>query len=391
MKKVGILIDTPFSLGGVQRVSTVLANYLNDNGFDVSFLVFGRNIRIDYDVYGLNESVHLVRMDEYNRTAYRILRRIPYELKKVKNSRNLFGMTLQGQLDMFAGRIDAGIIAKYVNDLDLDYVIGPAIENTVRLAVARKQFTRAKVIGWQHSCYQAYFETPGIRMYNLDKASEFTFENIDRYVVQTRDDHDRILKRFGYDATVINNPNTFNSDQTSTLTARNFLAAGRFVPLKGFDRLLEAFRKFAETDKEWKLVLVGEGPEKENYQELISRHGIQDRVIMPGRSNRMEDHYLNASVYLMTSQWEGWGMTVAEAMEYGLPVISFDIPSMHEIFGETECGIIVPMNDVEAMAKAMTELTCDPERLRRLGHNGEKQIEQFDADIVCRRWLEILK
>ena len=155
MKKIGILIDTPFSLGGVQRVSTVLANYLNDNGVDVSFLIFARNIRIDYDVYGLNENVHLVRMEEYNRTAYRILRRIPYELKKVKNSRNLFGMTLQEQLDMFAGRIDAGIIAKYVNDLDLDYVIGPAIENTVRLAIARKYFTRAKVIGWQHSCYQA--------------------------------------------------------------------------------------------------------------------------------------------------------------------------------------------------------------------------------------------
>ena len=86
MKKVGILIDTPFSLGGVQRVSTVLANYLSDNGFDVSFLVFGRNITADYDVYGLNENVHLVKMDDYNRTAYRILRRIPYELKKVKNS-----------------------------------------------------------------------------------------------------------------------------------------------------------------------------------------------------------------------------------------------------------------------------------------------------------------
>ena len=182
-----------------------------------------------------------------------------------------------------------------------------------------------------------------------------------------------------------------SSKKFCTLTSRNFLAAGRFVRLKGFDKLLAAFRKFAETDKEWNLVLVGDGPEKEKYQELISRYGIQDRVIMPGRSNRMEDHYLNASVYLMTSQWEGWGMTVAEAMEYGLPVISFDIPSMHEIFGEADCGIIVPMNDVEAMAKAMTELTSDPERLRRLGRNGEKQIEQFDADIVCRKWLEILR
>lgn len=391
MKKVGILIDTPFSLGGVQRVSTVLANYLSDNGFDVSFLVFGRNITADYDVYGLNENVHLVKMDDYNRTAYRILRRIPYELKKMKNSRNLFGFTLQQQLDMFANRTDAGIIAKYVNELDLDYVIGPAIENTVRLAVAGKYLNRAKVIGWQHSCYQAYFETPGIRMYNLDRAAEYTFENIDGYVVQTKDDHEKILRRFGYDAIVINNPNTFNSDQTSTLTARNFLAAGRFVRLKGFDKLLEAFRKFSRMNKEWNLVLVGEGPEKGKYQELISRYGIKDRVIMPGRSNRMEEHYLNASVYLMTSQWEGWGMTVAEAMEYGLPVISFDIPSMHEIFGDADCGIIVPMNDADAMAKAMNELVSDPERLRRLGHNGEKQIEQFDADIVCKKWLEILK
>ena len=391
MKKVGILIDTPFSLGGVQRVSTVVANYLSDNGFDVSFLVFGRNIRIDYEFYGLNKNVHLIMMDKYNKTAYRILRRIPYELKKLKNEKNLFGGTLQRQKDMFANREDAKIIAEYVNENDLDYVIGVAIENTVRLAAARKYFTKAKVIGWQHSCYQAYFETPDIRMYNLDKVSEFTFRNIDRYIVQTEDDRQKIKDRFGYDSTVINNPNTFNSDQVSSLQDKNFLAAGRFVRLKGFDKLLEAFRKFCETDREWNLVLVGEGPEREKYRNLISQLGIQDRVQMPGKSSKMEEHYFKASVYLMTSQWEGWGMTVAEAMEYGIPVISFDIPSMHEIFGEADCGIIVPMNDTSAMAKAMQKLVNDPERLRKLGQNAEKQIEQFDADIVCQKWLEILK
>ena len=391
MKKVGILIDTPFSLGGVQRVSTILANYLNDKGFDVSFLVFKRDIRIDYDFYGLNRNVHLVRMDEYNSTVNRILRRIPSELKKLKNRKNLFGNTLQGQLDMFAGKRDAQIIAEYVNDCDLDYVIGPAIENTVRLAAARRYLKKARVIGWQHSTFGAYFETPGIRMYNLDKASEYTFKNIDRYVVLTHDDQEKIRNRFGYESIVINNPNTFSTDKRASLENKNFLAAGRFVELKGYDRLLEAFGRFCQENDQWKLYLVGEGPEKDRYLGLISEYGLKDRVIMPGRTSEMEKYYLDSSIYMMTSWWEGWGMTVTEAMQYGLPVISFDMPSIREIFGDRECGIIVEMNNTDQLAEAMKQLAADPERLKKIGDNAVKQVAGFDSEAVCQKWLEILK
>jgi glycosyltransferase involved in cell wall biosynthesis len=228
-------------------------------------------------------------------------------------------------------------------------------------------------------------------MYNLDKASEYTFRNIDRYVVLTSDDREKIRNRFGYESTVINNPNTFKTDRRASLEKKNFLAAGRFVELKGYDRLLEAFGKFCQENKDWNLYLVGEGPQKERYLSLINEYGLIDRVIMPGRTNEIEEYYLDSSVYMMTSWWEGWGMTVTEAMQYGLPVISFDIPSVREIFGEEDCGIIVEMNNVDQLADAMKQLVDDPERMKKLGENAVKQVARFDKEAVCQKWLEILK
>ena len=391
MIKVGILVDSPFDLGGVRRVTNVFANELVKEGYDVSILIYRRNVTADYDLYKLDETVHLIWMNELFTLPNRIIRRTFYELKKIRNTTAAIGNSSTRQKAMFASDTDARIIAKYINANDFDYVIGMACDNSARLAIAKKYIKRARLIGWQHSTTEVYFKTKGIRMYNMDKVVSLMFENLDHYVVCTHDDDEKIKKYYGYDSEVFYDPNTFSTDKRSDLSEKNFIAAGRFVELKNYDKLIEAFAIFAGKKAEWKLVLVGEGPEKGKYDELVKKYGLENRIIMPGRSNDMESHYLNSSVCIMTSQWEGWGLTITEAMQYGLPVIAFDMPSVREIFGDADCGIIVPHGDVERLAQAMIKMTVDHDVLVKMGNNAVRQVKNFDCDVICRKWAEILK
>ena len=391
MIKVGILVDTPFDLGGVRRVTNVFANGLVKEGYDVSIMIYRRNVTADYDMYKLDKSVHVIYMKELFKLPYRIIRRTFYELKKIRNNMPIVGNTMARQKAMFASDADARIIARYINDNDFDYVIGMACDNSARLAIAKRYIKRAKLIGWQHSTTDVYFKTKGIRMYNMNKIVPLMFENLDNYIVCTHDDSEKIKKYYGYESKVYYNPNTFSTNKRSNLSMKSFIAAGRFVELKNYDKLIEAFGIFAKKDSEWKLMLIGEGPERSKYVELIRKKGLESRVLMPGRTSDMEKYYMNASVCFMTSQWEGWGLTITEAMQYGLPVIAFDMPSVREIFGKAKCGIIVPHGDVVRLADAMVKITSDNDSLVNMGKNAVEQVKNFDCDVICRRWKEILK
>lgn len=391
MKRICFLMSSPFTVGGEQRVVTTLANFFENKGYEVYFLLTHSNKLVDYNIYKLDKKVKIIFMEEYNKLGHKILRKSFNFLKKINMKVNILKYFLYLQKNIYCNYIDKKVLKKYINKYKFNCIIGLASEYSGMLAVLRKDITGCKLIGWQHSCYNAYFKTRGRRFFNEEKFVKYMFENLDEYIVQTMSDYREIFDEYGFKAKVIGNPNTFLTQENCKLDNKRFIAAGRFDSVKNFEGLIEAFYKFSLDNKEWKLYIFGDGKGKENCNNLIKKYKLENRVFLPGKSFNMKEEYMNSSIYLMTSKWEGWGMVVAEAMQFGLPVISFDLPCIREIFGKENCGILVKKFDIEQYSVAMSEIIKNEENLKIMSENAKKRIKNFDINIIGEYWYNLIE
>ena len=135
------------------------------------------------------------------------------------------------------------------------------------------------------------------------------------------------------------------------------LASGRLTPLKNFDCLVRAFATVHPSNA--RLIILGEGPERERLQTEIARLGLQDRVEMPGYVEEPWSYYAQAACLAVTSKSESFGMVVVEALAHGLAVVSSDCKGPNEILCDGRYGRIVPYNDEAALAGALSAALAD--------------------------------
>ncbi|WP_406100394.1 glycosyltransferase family 4 protein [Streptomyces sp. NBC_01013] len=149
---------------------------------------------------------------------------------------------------------------------------------------------------------------------------------------------------------------------------RVVIAAGRLVPVKRFDLLIEAFATVAAEYPDWKLRIYGRGEEQKRLHELIDRLGLYNNVFLMGAVAPMEAEWVKGSIGAATSDFEPFGMTIVEAMRCGLPVVSTDCAyGPGEIITPGQDGLLVPVGDRAALAGALLDLVGNDELRRRMG------------------------
>lgn len=174
--------------------------------------------------------------------------------------------------------------------------------------------------------------------------------------------------------------------ETSAQQSERFtvIAAGRFVPLKGFDLSISAFADFFYTlnpqeKLRCELILVGKGPEEENLKQLAASLGVQHHVKFIHWMERKELMRLfkSASAFMFPSH-EGAGMVVAEALSFGLPVVCLDNEGPGQFITD-QCGFKIPMRDydatVEGLKKALQELFSSEETRQKMSKAARTQFE----------------
>ncbi|MFJ5777120.1 glycosyltransferase family 4 protein [Streptomyces sp. NPDC093094] len=169
-------------------------------------------------------------------------------------------------------------------------------------------------------------------------------------------------------------------------SAKVVIAAGRLVPVKRFDLLVEAFALVAAERPDWHLRIYGTGEEQPRLRGLVEKLGLYENVRLMGAAAPMEAEWVKGSIGAAASDFEPFGMTLVEAMRCGLPVVSTDCPfGPGEIVRDGADGRLVPVGDRDALAGALLELVRDDERRRRMGAAAAENARRFAPGPVVAR------
>ncbi len=161
-------------------------------------------------------------------------------------------------------------------------------------------------------------------------------------------------------------------------TAKVVVAAGRLVPVKRYDLLIQAFALVAAEHPDWQLRIYGKGEEHDRLRRLIMDLGLWNNVFLMGAAAPMEAEWVKGSIGAAASNFEPFGMTIVEAMRCGLPVVSTDCPyGPGEIIQDGADGRLVPVGDRDALGAALLELVGDDDRRRRMGRAAMENARRF--------------
>ncbi|GII80686.1 hypothetical protein Sru01_56680 [Sphaerisporangium rufum] len=179
----------------------------------------------------------------------------------------------------------------------------------------------------------------------------------------------------------------------SPLSEKTVVAMGRLAHAKGFDRLVNAWRTVAERHPDWTLRIYGGGPRErhERLQERIDRAGLAGKVVLMGRTATPGAELAQASIHVVSSRYEGFGMAILEAMSKGLPVVSFDCPfGPREIITDGRDGLLVRSKKAADLAEGVCRLIEDEDLRRRLGRAALRTAGRYDLATVGARWEALL-
>lgn len=345
-------MDSIFSFGGVQRVTSVIAKELAKS-CDVTIVTFDKEEQKDTIFYNLNEADIHYRFFDYPKTALwkNFCCKIYSFLYRKCLPQNKISSYLYSHSSFPSEKRHA--LVKELQEGNYDVIVGVHAPLSARLSSCRKHLGKAKLIGWIHNSYEALFGQESLYIGpELRKHYEYQLKKLDNVIVLCHDD----ARKYHFPVQVIYNPLTLIPDKPSQGNSKSFLAVGRFSKRhKGFDLLIDAFNIFAKKDKEWTLDIVGEGVEETLYRKKISDYMLEDRIHIHPFTNHIQLFYSNAQVYVLSSRWEGFGLVLVEAMAHGLPVISSDLPTSKEIMGEF--GIYFTNRNISELAIQLEKAT----------------------------------
>lgn len=386
--KICFYCDSIFTFGGVQRVLAGLAKELSRR-HEVTILTRDHPADEDLSMYGLEDAALKFRYLHYPKLPF--YEQIPCKAYSLLYKKVLPQNGWTTRLYSYSSFPSTyrKLLIKALKEEDYEVIVGVHVFPSLFLAGIRKQL-RAKVVGWMHNSYEAFFEQPGIWLWKGENRFKYQSVALDKIVVLTRNDQRLYRERLGVETTVLYNPLTLETKGCGNASHKKFLAVGRMIPLmKGFDILVEGFALFAKENSEWTLDIVGEGEEEALIRSLIAKHGLEKRVKVYPFTKNIQEHYASASVYVLSSRWEGFGLVLIEAMSHGLPIISSDVPVGKELLGDKPFGFLFENGNPVSLAGQMSRIAVLAES-GELGKEAKAYAREFEAGRIAEQWEKMV-
>ena len=167
------------------------------------------------------------------------------------------------------------------------------------------------------------------------------------------------------------------------------LSVGRLEKQKNFEMLISAYSK-TEASKEAKLLIVGEGSQREKLEKLINNLNLKGKVLLLGQKDNIRDYYLQSEIYVLSSRYEGFPMVLVEALSNRCACIATNCETgPSEIIKDGFNGLLVENENENALARAIDKLYFDEELKNKFKNNAQKSIGHLKLEEVAKKWLEI--
>ena len=229
----------------------------------------------------------------------------------------------------------------------------------------------------------------------LKQAMKTEYPKLDAFVVLTeghRNRYKRHLRPKRVRLEVI--PNTVRDNMEgppADLSSKTIFTAGRLFDQKGFDLLLDAYVPVAEQFPDWRLRICGKGPREDELRAQIERLGLGQVVSLEPPAKRIGQDMSEASIFVLSSRFEGFPLILLEAMSKSMAVIAFDCPTgPAEIVDDHRNGLLVPRKDVPGLTKALLEMVGDEDLRRRCAPAAAETAEHFKMHSIGPRWDALL-
>ena len=257
--------------------------------------------------------------------------------------------------------------------------------------VVLEHIKAAKKIVWAHGLIYQYLL--------ISPAFEKMYKKFDKIVSINHIDQNDIFyckPYLKYDIVNIYNP-TYRTKKASDEDlgkkyGKYILSVARLEEPKDFITLIEAYNKLSnDIKKEYNLVIVGEGPDREKIKNRIEKLNLNKKVFMVGAQSDVDTYYQHADLFVLSTKSEGLGMVIIEAMGNGCPVISTDAPyGPREILGSNDYGILCPVGDSEKMSVAIEELLNDKQKRNKFIEKGLVRYKDFEIDTIMKQFYDLV-
>ena len=219
---------------------------------------------------------------------------------------------------------------------------------------------------------------------------------LDAFLALTRKDTRRYRTLFEGTSTLVRrmtNGTPAWEGEPSTLTSKVVVAAGRLEPSKGFDLLIQAWQQVAARHPDWRLRIFGDGSMEAELESQIEDLDLTRQVTLEGHSTSLQSEMAKASLFVLSSRSEGYGMVLVEAMACGVPVVSTDCPTgPRDIITPGVDGLLVPNKDVDALARAICEMIeLDQDTRLKMGAAASATAAERSESSVAAEWDSLLR
>ena len=375
-KRYKIVYCTPslYMAGGVERVLTLKANYFADiYGYDVTIITTDGNDKPNF--FPLSKSVKVLNLDinfeeMWHRSFFtRLCLFIPKEKR--------FKKRLTEELYRIRPDITISLLRREINFLtdihDGSIKIGEIHINRAHY----RNFTPNRSNPFK-AIFASYWKHGLVEK----------LKRLDRFVVLT--EYDRQAWQEIPRVDVIPNPLPFYPDQVPSVRRQRIIAVGRYFDEKGYDMLLKAWAIVEKVSDDWELDVYGDG-NKPYYEKIAASLNLdKKRCRLNDSISDVQKEYLDSSLFVCTSRFEGFGMGIVEAMACGLPVVAFDcLWGPRSIITDGEDGLLVENGHIEKMAETILSLINHPERISEMGMNARRNVQRFNIDAVAKKWKRL--
>jgi glycosyltransferase involved in cell wall biosynthesis len=343
--------------GGTEKACIGLANYLVTVGYNVSILSL-------YDgkspFFQLKSSVKLFEIFPQNQS---FRRHTPYIVRQVR---------------------------KYVAENQIDILVSVETILCAYSVPALFFVKKTKHIAWEHFNYEANF---GLLIRKVARQLAAIF--CDKIIVLTNRDRSLWHKNTLAKNKLLCIPNVaFPKEITSNnyeLREHLVIAVGRLTYQKGFDMLLNAWNNIAEKVGDWKLLIIGSGEDAKKLEEYICKNNLSKSAKIIAATAEIDSYYNRASIFCLSSRFEGLPMVLIEAQQFGLPIVAFDCNTgPAEVVDDKVNGILCKPNDISSLCDGL--MTCIDNQNLRLSYSKQAyaSANKFDKDVIYATWLKLL-